>query len=248
MAHKVASRCSRRAGAVIAETEELKALLVERRRLAAERIEVVGLGVDHSLFRPKDQKGARKSLKINPDVTVLLYVGAMDEYHDLEPVIDALGASRHSRLELHIVGDGEYRGRCEEKARRAQIVCRFYGHVPHLSVPEYIAAADLCIAPYRTNAFRDGFLPFSTLKVPEYMACGRPVVSVPSGPIRRLVEDRVCGFLFPNELSCWRSFLETIPSRKQLSSMGKAAAQAVESLGWEKTAMRYFEVCQRLAA
>ena len=210
-------------------------MLVEHRKLSPERIEVVGLGVDHGLFRPMDQQSARTSLNLSPDVMLLLYVGGMDEYHDLEPVIEALASIRPPSVELHVVGDGEYRPRCEEKARRAKITSRFHGHVPHSIVPRFIAAADLCIAPYRTSAFHNGLLPFSTLKIPEYMACGRPVVSVPSGPVQRLVADRVSGFLFPNELSDWISFFKTLPSRKQLGSMGRAAAHAAESRdppGW----------------
>jgi glycosyltransferase involved in cell wall biosynthesis len=242
----VANRCSRRASLVIAETQELKAMLVEHRRLPPERVEVVGLGVDHALFHPMNQQSAREFLEIRTDANLMLYVGAMDEYHDLEPVIDSLASVKQPSIELHVVGDGEYRARCEEKARCAHITARFHGHVPHSIIPQYIAAADLCIAPYRTSACHNGVIPFSTLKIPEYMACARPVVSVPSGPIKRLVEDRVCGFLFPNEISSWRSFLKAFPSREQLALMGAAAAQAVESLGWEKTAMRYLEVCERL--
>jgi glycosyltransferase involved in cell wall biosynthesis len=245
-AHNVANHCSRHASLVIAETQELKAMLVEHRRLPQERVEVVGLGVDHALFRPMNQQSAREFLEIRTDANLLLYVGAMDEYHDLEPVIDSLASVKQPSIELHVVGDGEYRARCEEKARCAHITARFHGHVPHSIIPQYIAAADLCIAPYRTSACHNGVIPFSTLKIPEYMACARPVVSVPSGPIKRLVEDRVCGFLFPNEISSWRSFLKAFPSREQLALMGAAAAQAVESLGWEKTAMRYLEVCERL--
>jgi glycosyltransferase involved in cell wall biosynthesis len=245
-AHRVASCCSRHASVVIAETQEMKNVLVQERRLPPERIEVVGLGVDHAVFRLMDQQSARDSLQICPDATLLLYVGAMDEYHDLEPVIEALSSMRQPPVELHVVGDGEYRDRCVEKVRRTQIKVRFHGHVPHLTVPRYIAAADLCIAPYRTSACHYGILPFSTLKIPEYMACGRPVVSVPSGPIQRLVEEGVSGFLFPNEISPWISFLRRMPSRKQLASMGAAAMQAVEALSWEKTAMRYLQVCERL--
>jgi glycosyltransferase involved in cell wall biosynthesis len=219
---------------------------VEHRRLSPEQIEVVGLGVDHALFRPMDQQLACKSLKICPDAFLLLYVGGMDEYHDLEPVIEALAAVRHPSVELHVVGDGEYRAQCEEKARRAQLSSRFHGRVPHSMVPGYIAAADLCIAPYRTSACYDGIISFSTLKIPEYMACGRAVVSVPSGSIQRLVEDRVSGFLFPNEVSSWISFFKAPPSREQLACMGAAAAQAVESLSWEKTAMRYLQICEKL--
>lgn len=245
-AHRVASRCSRRASAVIAETQEMKAMLVEHRGLPADQIEVVGLGVDHAMFRPMDQQAARQFLKICPDTTLVVYVGGMDEYHDLEPVIEALASIRESSVELHVVGDGEYRDRCKEKARRAQISARFHGHVSHSIVPQYIAAADLCIAPYRTSACHNGILPFSTLKIPEYMACARPVVSVPSGSIQRLVEDRVSGFLFPNDVSSWTSFFKTLPSRKQLASMGAAAAHAVDALSWETTARGYLQVCERL--
>lgn len=247
-AQGVASRCSRRAAAVVAETNELKKMLVEQRRLSPERIEVVGLGVDHAMFRPMNQQAVRKSLKIFTDAILLLYVGGMDEYHDLEPVIEALAAIRQPSVELHVVGDGEYRGRCEEKAARGRLSARFYGHVDHSLVPRYIAAADLCIAPYRTSACHNGILPFSTLKIPEYMACGRAVASVPSGPIERLIEDGVSGFLFPNEVSAWKSFLKRLPSHEQLERMGAAAAKAVDSVSWEKTAMRYLQVCERLTA
>ena len=247
-AHRVANRCTRRAAAVIAETQEMKTLLVEHRRLPPDRIEVVGLGVDHAAFRPMDQRAARKCLDVPGDALLLLYVGGMDEYHDLEPVIEALAVSGQPRVELHAVGDGEYRVRCEEKAARGRLSARFYGHVDHSLIPRYIAAADLCIAPYRTSACYNGILPFSTLKIPEYMACGRAVASVPSGPIERLIEDGVSGFLFPNEVSAWKSFLKRLPSREQLGQMGAAAAKAVDSVSWEKTAMRYLQVCERLTA
>jgi glycosyltransferase involved in cell wall biosynthesis len=195
-----------------------------------------------------EQQAARQSLGISPQATVLLYVGAMDEYHDLEPLIEALGAVREASVELRVVGDGEDRARCEQKARAVRIQSRFHGYVPHSIVPQYIAAADLCLAPYRTSAFRDGLLPFSTLKVPEYMACGRPVATVPGGAAEKLVRHGVSGFLLPNERSSWMSFLRSMPSRAELASMGQAAMKAVESLGWDKTAKRYLDVCERLVA
>jgi glycosyltransferase involved in cell wall biosynthesis len=231
---------------VIAETDELKAMLVQQRGISSERIAVVGLGVDHALFHPRDQESARTSLGINPAVTVLLYVGGMDKYHDLGPVIEVLAQIRSPSLELHLVGDGEFRARYEEGARRAQTPVRFHGRVLHSTVPEYIAAADVCIAPYRASAFYGETVTFSTLKIPEYMACGRPVVSVPSGAIRRLVEDQASGFLFPNDVASWVAFLKTLPPRSRLRDMGRAAARAVEPLSWGATAARYLEICQQL--
>jgi glycosyltransferase involved in cell wall biosynthesis len=243
---ELVSRVScRRLPVVIAETDELKALLVGRRGIPAEHVEVVGLGVDHGLFRPMDQSQIRAAHGIAPDKTVLLYVGAMDEYHDVEPVIDALGQVRQPSVELHVVGEGEYRARCEAKALAAGIPARFHGSVPHDKVPEHIATADLCLAPYRTRAFFDGRVPFSTLKIPEYMACGRAVVSVPGGSIARLIEDGVSGFVLPNDVPSWVSFLNALPARERLASMGCAAARALTSVSWNATARRYFEVCER---
>jgi glycosyltransferase involved in cell wall biosynthesis len=237
---------SRRVPVIIAETEELKGTLVQRRGISPEKIMVVGLGVDHALFCPRDQEAARISLGIKPAVTMLLYVGGMDKYHDLGPIIDALAQIRSPSLELHLVGDGEFRARYEERARHAQTPLRFHGRVPHSMVPEYIAAADVCLAPYQTSAFHGAMVTFSTLKIPEYMACGRPVVSVSSGSIRRLIEDQVSGFLFPNEVASWVAFLKSPPSRGRLRDMGQVAARSVEALSWEATAARYFEICQKL--
>jgi len=243
LAQTVSGVCCRRLPAVIAETEELKSLLVEVRGLTPRQVEVVGLGVDHRLFRPLDQARAREAQGIRLDSVILLYVGAMDEYHDLEPAIEALGRVHPHRLELHVIGEGEFRGRCEAKARAAGVTARFHGHVPHARVPEYIATADLCLAPYRTSAFWDGRVTFSTLKIPEYMACAKPVVSVPSGSILKLIEPGATGFVFDNHVDAWVSLLSAMPSRTQLASMGHAAAAAVALVSWRTTASRYLDVC-----
>jgi glycosyltransferase involved in cell wall biosynthesis len=237
---------SRRAPLVIAETDELKTVLIEQRGLMPQQIEVVGLGVDHTLFHPRPQDMARARLGISPEPTVLLYVGGMDTYHDLTPLLEALARVRLVAVELHLVGDGKQRPVYEAQAHRASIPLHFHGQVPHAAVPEFIAAADVCLAPYHANAFYDGQVTFSTLKIPEYMACGRPVISIPSGPLQRLIAPQVSGFLFPNDAISWLSFLGTLPDRNRLASMGQQAARSVQSISWERTAAQYLEVSQRL--
>ena len=244
LAHGVATACTRRLPHIIAETEDLKRVLATRRRIDPERIHVVELGVDHARFRPMEQAWARQRLGIDPAAYVMVYVGAMDEYHDLAPVIDGLASTRAS-VELHVVGGGEFRERYEDHARRAGISCRFHGPVPYTDVPTHIAAADVCIAPYRHGSFRDRVLTFSTLKIPEYLACGRPVVSVPSPRTRALVADGVSGFIVENDASSWHDFLTTPPTRERLEAMRSDAARAVESVTWAATAGKYLDICAR---
>src|SRR5262249_21705873 len=119
-AERVASGCSRRTSMVVAETQTLNSVLVNARMLPPDRVHVVDLGGDHPVFHPTNQAAARRPLGRREDAAVLLYVGAMDECHDLEPVIDALGRVTPPNVELHIVGGGEYRERYEARAQQAR--------------------------------------------------------------------------------------------------------------------------------
>jgi glycosyltransferase involved in cell wall biosynthesis len=242
----VAARCSRALPLIIAETDELKEVLVTLRGIEAERIEVVALGVDHQLFRPQDQTEARAQLGIDPAITIVLYVGGLDIYHDLGPLIEALGMAHLPGIELHVVGDGALRQEYENSARRLNVTTRFHGSVPHKKVPTYIAASDLCVAPYQPSRFYAGKIAFSTLKIPEYMACARPVASVPHGSITRLIEHDVTGFLLENSPEPWSQLLRQLPPRSRLAAMGRAAAAHVAPLSWDATAARYVELAHQL--
>ena len=241
-AQAVAGYCSRRVGAIAAETEQLKSALVTARGIAPERIFVVPLGVDHATFCPGDQRSARAELGIAAGATVMLYVGGMDQYHNLSSLLQALQQHAPPGLELHLVGDGEYRSRYEQLALGLPLKVVFHGQVPHRRVPVHIAAADVCLAPYHTSGFHNNEVAFSTLKIPEYMACERPVISVPSGNIRALITDGVTGFLFNNEIASWSAFLARMPSRESFASMGRAAGPTVAHLNWRATARRYLDL------
>ena len=239
----LAGRNLRRAPLVIAETDFLKREIARFHGVADERIAVVNLGVDRELFRPLSQAEARARLGVDPQRTVLGYVGVLDLTHNLAPVIEALAASGRPDLELHVTGDGARREEYRQLAiaRGARVV--FHGKVPHHEVPWHIAAADLCLAPYDAIAFSSGELGYSTMKIPEYLAVGRPVVSVPSGRIRTLVQDDVNGFLFENAPERWRDLLARLPDRERLRRMGEAAA-AVPMPTWRDTARAYLDLCE----
>lgn len=242
----MAGRYLRSAPLIVAETEYLKAAITRRWRVAPERIEVIGVGVDRSIFRPLDQAEARGRLGIPAHATVLLYVGVLDRAHDLGPALDAVAAIASPSLRLHVVGDGALRTELEQRAGVAtQGAVRFHGRVPHEDVPRYVAAADLCLAPYDPAVFPDGEVGYATLKVREYLASGRPVATVPSGTLRELIADGVTGFFFANDRASWREFLERgLPDRARLREMGVAAA-ATPLGSWEDAARAYRSVCER---
>ena len=241
----MAGRLLRGAPLVIAETEFLKKEIGEFWKIPLERIAVVDLGVDRNLFHPSDQDTARHGLSVDSGATVLLYVGVLDFTHNLAPAITALGSGQLPNLELHVVGDGQRASEYRRLAQETGANVRFHGRVPHGQVPQWIAASDLCLAPYDASAFASGELGYATMKIPEYLSAGRAVVSVPSGRVALLVQDGVTGFLFRNESSNWAKFLRELPARTRLQEMGQAAA-ATRLQSWDDTADAYLEHCLRL--
>jgi glycosyltransferase involved in cell wall biosynthesis len=207
----------------------------------------VDLGVDRTLFHPIEQAEARAKLAIAPGKTVLTYVGILDYTHDLGPAIEALLDRRDPSVELHIVGDGERRGEYGQAAAASGGAIVLHGRVPHHEVPWQIAAADICLAPYNPAAFSSGELGYSTMKIPEYLSVGRPVVSVPSGRIRSLVSAGRSGFLFDNTAQRWREFFRDLPDRERLRKMGIEAA-AVKLPTWDDTARAYLDLCRHQLA
>jgi glycosyltransferase involved in cell wall biosynthesis len=248
MARMLAGRYTRKASTIIVETEELKNGLAERWGIPSSAIEVIGLGVDRAFFRPRDRGAARESFGISPDATVLLYTGVLDRTHNLLPVLEAMQGGSNRPVELHIVGDGFLRDLYERKAARCGDRVVFHGRVPHQKIPDFIAAADLCLAPYESSMFPGGKVAYSTLKIPEYLTGARPVVSVPSGNILRLVRVGETGFLFENTATAWVAFLRDLPSRDLLDEMGRKAAATSAVWGWDETARAYLSLCEREAA
>jgi D-inositol-3-phosphate glycosyltransferase len=243
----LSGRYLRRLPLVVAETAELKTAIARRFGVRQDRIEVIGLGVDRSLFRPLDQAAARRRLGIPPHDAVLLYVGALDRIHDARPVIEAMRTLERPDVRFHVVGDGDLASALREAAAGDRRIV-FHGRVHHGEVPWYIAASDLCLAPYDQSVFADGEVSYATLKVREYLAGARPVATVPSGPLRSLVRDAETGFLLPNQRQAWVELLgRTLPSRDRLAEMGRAAA-ATPLESWEDAALSFRSVGEKVAA
>lgn len=230
----------RRAPRLIAETEPLKSAIVRRWRVQPERITVIGLGVDRERFRPGDQESARRRLGMAAGATVLLYVGMLDRVHDLGPVLRALGDLPRPVPELHVVGDGPLKAEYE---RLAGPEVFFHGRMPHEEVSTFIAASDLCLAPYDASTFPEGGVGYSTLKIREYLSAGRPVASVASGSVVDLVDDGVTGFLLPDDDPDWSGFLAGLPSGDRLREMGRSASR-IDLPSWEDVAAVYRAVIE----
>jgi glycosyltransferase involved in cell wall biosynthesis len=71
--------------------------------------------------------------------------------------------------------------------------------IPYKEVPSYLNAADILVAPYNPAVYAEtrkfGFF-YSPIKLFEYMACGKPIVTSSCGRIPSIIRDKETGCLF----------------------------------------------------
>ena len=158
------------------------------------RIEIVTPGVEHALFSPGDQSGARSALGLGAD-PVLLFVGRIQPLKGLDVAIRALAELDRPDARLVVVGgasgpDGHNeveRIRCLVSDLRLGDRVRMVEPQPHHLLSTYYRAADVCLVPSRSESFG--------LVALEAAACGLPVVAAAVGGLRTIVDHGHTGFL-----------------------------------------------------
>jgi len=163
------------------------------------RVAVIPCGVDVELFRPRPSEPARQRLGLDAE-HVLLFVGRLTPIKGLETLLRALAVLRsdglaRSRLTLLVVGGAKGDEAGSEHLRRVASELGvgawvdFRGPQPQDVLPDYYAAADVCLMPSRYESF--GMVAL------EAMASGVPVIASRAGGLAVTVQDGVTGRLVP---------------------------------------------------
>jgi glycosyltransferase involved in cell wall biosynthesis len=168
-----------------------------------DRISLIPNGVETELFAPNAKRAAAaQAFRERYGVTekyVVMYTGAISPANDLGVLLDAADRLRDlPNVHFLIVGDGKSRQQLEEETAHRQLPnVTFTGTQPKASIPDVLAAADLCVAVLQNiPEFR---LTYPN-KVFDYLASGKPVALAIDGVIRKVVEDAGAGvFVQPGD-------------------------------------------------
>jgi glycosyltransferase involved in cell wall biosynthesis len=158
---------------------------------------VVSNGANPEFSRPMDKTECRNQLGLPSDGHYLVFVGSLKQWHGIDRLVPLMPAlvAECPNLYLLIVGDGDKREdlkrRIDEKHMSRNII--LIGHVPFEKVPVYINAGDICLAPYFEEGLNETGI--SPLKIFEYMACGRPIITNPVGGLDALFSEHEIGVM-----------------------------------------------------
>jgi len=191
------------------------------------KCEVIPNGVDTELFR---NYGDTKE-ELGLEGFIVGYVGVLREWVDLEPVFRAL-RDLNKEIKMVVVGkEGQFKENVE-LAKNCGVYDRvtFMGMVPYSQVPKYISAMDVCLIPFKRGAISENALP---LKLFEYMACEKPVISTELPGVKAIADDKVMYVANHREYKEKIEFL--FNNEKLRREMGKIGREfVVENYDWER--------------
>jgi len=152
-------------------------------------------GVNTEYFKSIDWREGKKTLGLDNYSFVIGYVGSLEDWIDLETVINGLLEllRTNKNIYLTILGGALFTD-YEEKIRYIVDAIgikdnvKFYGIVEYKDLPKYIAGMDVCLIPFKKTPITDISLPN---KFFEYTACGKPVLSTPIPDVMKISGDNL---------------------------------------------------------
>lgn len=210
------------ASAIITLTPLQRELVIERYRIAPERVASISNGIDERFF----EIGRARNGYQTP--SRLLYVGRLTIQKRADRLIDALRYIR-SDVQLAIVGDGEDRSALELRAKSNGLANIAFRGVLH--------GSDLLAAYRDADIFviasdKEG-MPLSVL---EAMAAGLPVIGSDVLGLSELIKD--AGILVPEPSgeSFARAIDEALTAPARLQALSSMSRAKVAHLSWDQTA------------
>lgn len=122
----------------------------------------------------------------------------------------------------------------------------FTGFVPNERIPLYQSAADLLLMPYqRTVATSSGgntAAVCSPMKMFEYMAAGRAILSSDLPVLHEVLDESMAAFCPSDDLCAWETALgELLNDETRRLSLGQTARKAVQQYSWIRRAQAVLE-------
>ncbi len=194
------------------------------------KIKIIPNGVDIKNF--KNDPNAKEKLGLSG--FIVGYVGVLREWVDLAPVFNAL-KYLDKEIKLLVVGK---EGRFKENINLAQKLglsdrVIFTGMVPYSEVPKYVSAMDVGLIPFKQDSITNNALP---IKLFEYMACEKPVISTPNSTIMSRVGNNI---FYASNCEEYQKIIKKLHSNDDLRLInGQNGRKIAEKHDWKEISMK----------
>jgi len=235
---------------IIAVTSKLKYNLARLYRIPRTKIHVIENGVNPQRFQPLDKMSSRDLLHLSKTDFILLYAGSFQAYHGLYHIVSVCKKlnEHHVNFQLFMIGDGKLRAKIQQHVQQLGISDKvvFTGYIANQLLPTYIAAADACMQLFRSN---NGRIPGRSMKILEYMACGRPVIVSRDHDVQSLVDEFSCGMVIDDQPTPEQieELIALLTNEKLQTYLGNNGRQAIlQHFSWRCTALNILKLISNI--
>lgn len=243
--------CARKAEGVVSVCQEIVSSMQQQWNIREDRCWVIRNGVDPDHFSPQEAVAARRRIGLGETCHYVGFVGGFFPWHGLEVLIEAVPLVLKQGMDVRflLVGDGPMRQQLESQviARGLQPSIRFVGRVDFEEVPRWIAACDVCVVLHRQTRSYPG----DSMKLWEYLSCGRPVVTTVGPGYGETVEAIGCGLAAePDDAQdLARQLVRLLEDPDERMKMGERGRMAViQAHTWGARAQELEHVCSAVLA
>ncbi|NGZ97564.1 MAG: hypothetical protein CV089_15835 [Nitrospira sp. WS110] len=238
----------RNANVIVSVCPELLLSLRSLEPIDSSKLAVIKNGVDPVHFSPLPHQLARREVSLVDQGPYLGFVGGFFPWHGLDTLVDSIAIIVKSfpTVQCLLVGEGRTKVALEAQVHRLQLSdhVQFVGRVDFGQVPTWIAACDVCVVLHRQTRSYPG----DSMKLWEYLACGRPVVATAGPGYGDIVRDLGCGLSAraddPGDLARQIiALLDHVELRENMGQRGRSAV--VRAHTWSARAAQLEQICHQ---
>ncbi len=218
------------------------------------RILVAHDGVDLGQFDiDMDKNEARRRLNLPSERKLIGYAGSfttMGEHKGLDGLLEALKKINREDVNVVLVG-GAVKKRDEEYYKDLAVTLGlkdkviFTGRVEHKLVPLYLKAFDVLVMPFPYTTHYAYYM--SPLKLFEYMASGRPIVSTDLPSVREILNEGNSILVKADDIrDLSEGLIRAIEDKSFSEKIAAKALSDVSELTWEKRVDRIINFCKNI--
>jgi glycosyltransferase involved in cell wall biosynthesis len=249
------SAATRYSDRIICVTPQLASYLIRHFNCDSRKVEIVSNGVNIENFCPVHDKallaGWRMNLGIAQDERVVVFVGNLALWQGVNILVESgiRLLSKEEKLRILIIGDGILKADLMKRVLSSGLEKKFIftGMMNYADIPILINLADICVAPFISK--RNQETGVSPLKIFEYMACGKPIVSTRINGLEFIETEGVGRLIDPENVPALEGALhDLLKAPEKRINMGSRGIQVVrEKYSWESKVAEIAKILGTLA-
>lgn len=224
------------ADVIISGSTNLTKYLVETEKIPPKKIKYIASGVDCNFFRPRPEKEIKGKIGKELDLSkkYVTFVGNLRNPFHITTYLGCINEIIKKNKNANFMFIGRHNPALEKMFPKN---VKFAGFVPQEKLPYYLAASTVLAAPF--DDLRMMKYPCN-LKIIEYLAMGKPVVSTDVGDVKRNVGNGGIIVKPGNKKEIIAAIDKLLKDGKLCSRLGKNARTiALKKFSWPVVAKQF---------